>query len=199
MRHHRCMDARRSALIADLGDWRTDIALALDGTDPILPTPWPVGEVAAVALAQLGAAGAALARRAGAELGPVRVSVADAAAATIGFAVMRVDGESLGRTNAGNPWVDRYRCADGRWIHLHGGFPPLVDRLASLLGMPPAPTSIRSQPRRRSGSRQNSRTRLQQCMGAQRSFAPRTSGASTRRVASSSTCQRSSRASATQP
>lgn len=88
------MDARRSALIADLGGWRTDIALALDGTDPILPTPWPVGEVDAVALAQVGAAGAALARRAGAEV-----------------------------------------CADGRWIHLHGGFPPLVDRLASLLGI----------------------------------------------------------------
>ena len=66
----------------------------LDGTDLILPTPWPVGEVDAVALAQVGAAGAALARRAGAEV-----------------------------------------CADGRWIHLHGGSPPLVDRLASLLGI----------------------------------------------------------------
>ena len=68
--------------------------MALDGTDLILPTPWPVGEVDAVALAQVGAAGAALARRAGAEV-----------------------------------------CADGRWIHLHGGSPPLVDRLASLLGI----------------------------------------------------------------
>ena len=64
------------------------------------------------------------------------MSVAEAAAATIGFAVMSVDGESMMRTNAANPWVGRYRCADGRWIHLHGGFPPLVDRLASLLGIP---------------------------------------------------------------
>jgi crotonobetainyl-CoA:carnitine CoA-transferase CaiB-like acyl-CoA transferase len=49
---------------------------------------------------------------------------------------MRVDGESMARTNAENPWVGRYRCADGRWIHLHGGFPALADRLASLLGLP---------------------------------------------------------------
>jgi crotonobetainyl-CoA:carnitine CoA-transferase CaiB-like acyl-CoA transferase len=62
--------------------------------------------------------------------------VADAAAATIGFAVMRVDGESMARTNAENPWVGRYRCADGRWIHLHGGFPALAERLASLLDLP---------------------------------------------------------------
>jgi crotonobetainyl-CoA:carnitine CoA-transferase CaiB-like acyl-CoA transferase len=65
----------------------------------------------------------------------VRTDVGDAAAATIGFALMRVDGESMARTNAENPWVGRYRCADGRWIHLHGGFPPLVERLASLLGL----------------------------------------------------------------
>ena len=72
---------------------------------------------------QAGRAAARLAERAGGDPGPVRVDVGDAAAATIGFAVMRVDGESMARTNAENPWVGRYRCADGRWIHLHGGFP----------------------------------------------------------------------------
>jgi crotonobetainyl-CoA:carnitine CoA-transferase CaiB-like acyl-CoA transferase len=49
---------------------------------------------------------------------------------------MRVDGESMARTNVDNPWVGRYRCADGRWIHLHGGFPVLAERLASLLDLP---------------------------------------------------------------
>ncbi len=35
-----------------------------------------------------------------------------------------------------NPWVGRHRSADGGWIHLHGGFPPLVARLADVLGLP---------------------------------------------------------------
>jgi len=122
------MDADRATLIAELGGWSTDEPVEIDGLDPILPTPWPVGDVAAVDLAQAGAAATRLARRAGGDPGLTQVSVADAAAATIGFAAMRVDGELIRRTNAANPWVGRYRCADGRWIHLHGGFPPLAER-----------------------------------------------------------------------
>ena len=129
------MEPARIARIADLGGWSLDGDVELTGADPALATAWPVGEVAAVALAAAGSAAARLARRAGGDPGPVRTDVGDAAAATIGFALMRVDGESMARTNAENPWVGRYRCADGRWIHLHGGFPPLAGRLASLLGL----------------------------------------------------------------
>ena len=128
--------ARLQAIAAAAGPPFVSVDAAsatVTGSDPVLSTPWPVGDVAAVALAGVGAAAARLATRAGGDPGPVRVAVPDAAAATIGFAVMRVDGESMSRTNAANPWVGRYRCADGRWIHLHGGFPPLVDKLASLL------------------------------------------------------------------
>ena len=130
------MEAQRLARVAELGGWSTDVGIEITGSDPALPTPWPVGEVAAVALAHAGAAAARLARRAGGDPGPVRSDVGDAVAATIGFAVMRLDGQSMTRTNADNPWVGRYRCADGRWIHLHGGFPALADRLAALLGLP---------------------------------------------------------------
>ncbi len=130
------MDDDRIAEISALGGWSRELDAVITGSDPVLATPWPVGEVAAVALTQAGSAAARLARRAGGDPGTVHADVADAAAATIGFAIMRVDGESMARTNAENPWVGRYRCADGRWIHLHGGFPSLVDRLASLLGLP---------------------------------------------------------------
>ncbi len=130
------MQSERIAAVADLGRLSVDGDIEITGSDPILATPWPVGEVAAVALAHAGVAASRLARRAGGDPGSVRTDVGDAAAATIGFALMRVDGESMARTNADNPWVGRYRCADGRWIHLHGGFPPLVERLASLLDMP---------------------------------------------------------------
>ncbi len=138
VRHHREMDPDRSRLIAELGGWPIDeqhVRMEIEGDDPVVQTPWPIGEVAAVALALAGASAAGLARRVGGDPGPVRVSVAEAAASTIGFAVMRVDGASMSRTNAANPWVGRYRCADGRWIHLHGGFPPLVARLAEVLDL----------------------------------------------------------------
>ena len=107
----------------------------VEGDDPVLPTRWPVGDVAAIALAGAGVIGSRLAQRGGGRPGTVRVRVADAAAATLGFALMRVDGAPMQRTNAGNPWVGRYRCSDGRWIHLHGGFPPLAQRLAAVLGV----------------------------------------------------------------
>lgn len=129
------MDASRLLAITEAGGWSREEPIEIIGADPVLPTPWPVGDVAAVALARAGGAAARLAEHAGGDPGPTRVTVADAAAATVGFAVMRVDGESMARTNADNAWVGRYRCADGRWIHLHGGFPALADRLAGLLGL----------------------------------------------------------------
>ncbi len=130
------MQPGRIAHVAELGMLTLDGDVEIAGSDPALTTPWPVGEIAAVALARSGVAAARLARRAGGAPGPVRANVEHAAAATIGFAVMRVDGESMARTNADNPWVGRYRCADGRWIHLHGGFPALAERMASLLDVP---------------------------------------------------------------
>jgi crotonobetainyl-CoA:carnitine CoA-transferase CaiB-like acyl-CoA transferase len=135
------MELDRAASICELGGGSAGsdpTSIVIEGADPVLPTRWPVGEVAAVALAQAGLAAGRLAERAGVDAGPVRVRVADAAAATVGFALMRVDGTPMPRTNAGNPWVDRYRCADGRWIFLHGGFPQLVVRLAEVLRIPPA-------------------------------------------------------------
>lgn len=129
------MERRRLALVGGPGWSGLDDQIEVDGHDPVLPTPWPVGDVAAVALARTGVAATRLARRAAGDPGPTRVDVADAAAATVGFAVMTVDGESIARTNADNAWVGRYRCADRRWIHLHGGFPQLARRLAWLLGV----------------------------------------------------------------
>lgn len=130
------MESSHAAEISALGPGPLDGSVVIAGQDPVFASPWPVGEVAAVALACAGVAGARLARRAGADPGATRVDVADAAASTIGFAVMRVDEQPMTRTNADNAWVGRYRCADGRWIHLHGGFPALAERLAVLLDIP---------------------------------------------------------------
>ena len=64
------MDPDRIRLIADFGGWPIDEQIEIVGDDPVLPTPWPIGGVAAVALARAGAAAARLARRVGAIPGP---------------------------------------------------------------------------------------------------------------------------------
>ena len=130
------MDSARADEVATHGGWSCAEPVEIAGDDPVLPTPWPVGDVAAVALSQVGAAAAHLSRLAGGDPGPTRVEVAAAASATISFALLTVDGQSMMRTNTDNPWVGRYRCSDQRWIHLHGGFPALAARLAALLGIP---------------------------------------------------------------
>jgi hypothetical protein len=57
------MDHGRIAEIATLGGWTFDSHVVVTGADPVLATPWPVGEVAGVALALAGAAAARLAQR----------------------------------------------------------------------------------------------------------------------------------------
>lgn len=128
MEQHRI---RRIAAAAGLDVGDAEIA----GDDPVLGSPLPVGEAAAVALARVGHEAARLARRSGGDPGPPRTSVAAGAAATLSFARALLDGEHLRRTNDGNPLVAPYRCGDGRWIHLHGGFPHLAAGTAEVLGL----------------------------------------------------------------
>lgn len=116
------------------------------GKDPILPSRFPVGELAAVALAGLGSAAADVAVAAGAKPGQVSTSAVAGALTTIGFAVQRLNGEPSVRSNQSNPFVRCYQAADGRWIFLHGGFENLAKGLAEILGVAPDATieSVRS-------------------------------------------------------
>src|SRR3954471_2776 len=104
------------------------------GADPVLASPWPLGEVAATALAACGRAAANLWELRTGEEQEVRVDVAAAAASLLGFALQSLDGETPQRTALGNPLVALYECRDGRWIHLHGAFPGLADRTRRVLG-----------------------------------------------------------------
>ena len=104
------------------------------GADPVLASPFPLGEVAATALAASGRAAASLwALRTG-EAQRVRVDVRAAAASLLGFALQTLDGVTPQRTALGNPLVDLYECGDGRWIHLHGSFPDLAARTRRVIG-----------------------------------------------------------------
>jgi crotonobetainyl-CoA:carnitine CoA-transferase CaiB-like acyl-CoA transferase len=100
------------------------------GHDPVLPTAFPIGELAATALAATGRLAAEVAGRPQA----ARVDVGAAAASLVGFGLQKLDGETPLRTALGNPLVAFYECRDGRWIHLHGSFPRLAARTRQVIG-----------------------------------------------------------------
>ena len=104
------------------------------GRDPVLASPFPLGEVAATALAATGRAAADLwALRTG-EVQSVKVDVGAAAASLLSFGVQQLDGVTPKRIQEGNPLVALYECRDGRWIHLHGSFPALAERTRRVIG-----------------------------------------------------------------
>ncbi|WP_256369755.1 CoA transferase [Tropicimonas sp. IMCC6043] len=132
----------------------------ITGRDPVMRFPRPLGEAAATAIALCGDAAAEIWRRRTGQSQSVRVDVRAAAASLAGYAYLRLtpgegaraeDWEAepggwrawgarsvLRGENASNPAVGIYRCADGRWIHLHGGLPHLAERLLEVLDTDPA-------------------------------------------------------------
>jgi len=104
--------------------------VVIDGTDPVLPSRFPVGEAAATALGSCGAVAAALS---GVEQ-EVRVEVRRAAASLVGFALQRVEGVEFDRLD--RALVALYQCDDGRWVHLHGAFDHLAAGTCRVLGLP---------------------------------------------------------------
>ncbi len=108
--------------------------MTIDGGDPVLGARFAIGEAAAVALGACGAAAADLWHRRTGVAQEARASVRAAAASLLGFAHVRVAGHAIARINESNPSVALYECGDGRWIHLHGGFPNLRRGTLGVLG-----------------------------------------------------------------
>jgi crotonobetainyl-CoA:carnitine CoA-transferase CaiB-like acyl-CoA transferase len=111
-----------------------EASVEIEGRDPILGARYPIGEVAAVALAAAGAAAADLWHQRTGVAQTARVDVRAAAASLLGFAHLRVATKPMARINESNPTVALYECADDRWIHLHGGFPRLRHGTLDVLG-----------------------------------------------------------------
>lgn len=112
----------------------------MSGDDPILATAFPIGAAAAAALAGGAVAAARLHRARGGEAQSVRVEVEAAAASLIGFVLQSIDSSGEPDRDATEllrlspATTNFFSCADGRWIHLHGGFPHLDARTRTLLG-----------------------------------------------------------------
>jgi len=101
-----------------------------DGPD-LLPTRFPVADIAAGTLAAVGLAAADLWRLRGGSAQTVTVDRAAAGIAMASAEYLRVDGEIWDRWD---PITGFYQAKGGRWIYLHGNFPHLRDGLLALLG-----------------------------------------------------------------
>ncbi|WP_223199347.1 CoA transferase [Solihabitans fulvus] len=106
--------------------------VVIDGDDPVLPSRYRVGVLAAAAVAATATAAARLLRARGGAPDPVRLSVREAAAAFHTERCLRVDGappRDLWAALSGN-----YRAADG-WVRLHCNYPHHRDAVLAALAV----------------------------------------------------------------
>jgi crotonobetainyl-CoA:carnitine CoA-transferase CaiB-like acyl-CoA transferase len=116
----------RMAGIAPLG------APVFDGAEAQLPTPLRAATAAAASLGLGAAVAGEIWRFRGGEKQSVAVDLKAAAASLVSYSLLRRSGEKLPPPGE-VPTTGFYQCADGRWIHLHGGFPHLAMRTLDVL------------------------------------------------------------------
>jgi crotonobetainyl-CoA:carnitine CoA-transferase CaiB-like acyl-CoA transferase len=108
-------------------------APVFEGADPILVTSFRAAEAGAASLGLSAAVAAEIWRLRGGEAQSIAVDLNAAAASLLSFSFIRKNGQAVPRPAADAPTVGLYRCGDGRWIHLHGGFPRTWPRTLDLL------------------------------------------------------------------
>lgn len=127
-----------------IAGWREEHARAADitdVTDPILPTPFRIGETSAAALAAVGLAVADLwALRTGRHQ-DVAVDTRQATASLRSGKYMRMDGAPVSTER--NPVMGVYPAKNGRWSYLHCNFPNHRAAALSVLGVPEDREAVR--------------------------------------------------------
>lgn len=108
-------------------------APSFEGDDPIVPTPFRVASAAAASAGLAASAAHEIWRLRGGASQDIAISLDAAASSLLSFTFVRQDGQAVPRPADTNPTVALYQAADGRWIHLHGGFPRLAKRTLDLL------------------------------------------------------------------
>jgi crotonobetainyl-CoA:carnitine CoA-transferase CaiB-like acyl-CoA transferase len=115
-------DIERAARLAGL-ELSPETDVTITGADPVLASPFHLGEGAAVALALVGQEADRIWRAKGGRAQAMAVDVAHAAASLHSFAMLRVEREGAPSPVRRVPPVTAiYECGDGRYIHLHGSF-----------------------------------------------------------------------------
>lgn len=123
-------------------------SVEIEGHDPVLPSRFPIGESAAIALA----AGAAVVARIWLEKTDteqgIRVRVPRAATSLISYKLSQRNGSRVylgptGRSDTSSrALVALYKCRDGRWIHLNGALPHFANLTLSVLGCEANPEAL---------------------------------------------------------
>jgi len=103
------------------------------GDDPIMPTPFRAGQAAAASVGLAASAANEIWRLRGGTQQDIAIDLKTAASSLVSFALLKRDGSPVPRPAETNPTVGLYPTADGRWVHLHGGFPYLAKRTLDLL------------------------------------------------------------------
>ncbi len=101
--------------------------------EPAIPTPFRVGEAAGAALGLGASASAEIWRFRGGDRQEIGVDLGAASSSLVSFGLLQLSGQSVPRPSEFKPTVAIYRGSDGRYIHLHGGFPHLEKRTLDLL------------------------------------------------------------------
>lgn len=98
----------------------TDVTVA--GDDPVLPTPFHLGEGAATALALVGQEAARTWQDRGGRRQSLSIDVRHAAASLVSYQLLSVKELPPITARAVSPVTAIYECRDGRFIHLHASF-----------------------------------------------------------------------------
>ena len=119
------MDRRAIARAAELAGLKlepeTDITIP--GDDPVLASPFHLGEGAAAALALVGQEADRIWQMRGGCRQALSVDIRHAAASLHSYTVLTVAGAAPVRAERPGPMVSAiWECGDGRYIHLHGSF-----------------------------------------------------------------------------
>lgn len=97
--------------------------ITIHGDDPVLPSPFHLGEGAATALALVGQEADRIWQMRGGKRQVLSVDIRHAAASLHSYTVLAVEGAAPVREERPGPAVTAiWECGDGRYIHLHGSF-----------------------------------------------------------------------------
>ena len=140
------MDRRADALrtilpIAGWGEERAGAVEMTGGTDPILPTPFRIGETSTAALAAVGLAAAELWDVRTGRRQEITVDTRQATASLRSGHYMKLEGAPVSTEH--NAVMGVYPARDGRWSYLHCNFPNHRAAALRVLGVPEDREAVR--------------------------------------------------------
>src|SRR5207248_6650998 len=135
-------DALRTILpVAGLPEDRARAVEITGGTDPVLPTPFRIGETSAAALAATGLAAADLWELRGGRRQDVAVDLRHATASLRSGNYLQVNGVKVRGDR--NEVMGMYPAKNGRWSYVHANFPNHRAAALKVLGCEESKAAVR--------------------------------------------------------